>query len=88
VTDCLAFQQTIKKKDVQREVAEWMVYFQDFQFEAEHRAGDKLKQVNCLSRYSQIMSVTLEVTARIKKAQEKDEMIRAVAEIDLMKVSN
>jgi len=36
VTDCAAFEQTLSKKDVPREVAQWVLYLQDYSFEVEH----------------------------------------------------
>lgn len=82
VTDCNAFKQTLQKADVPREVLPWVVYLQDFTFDTEHRPGIKLKHVDCLSRYpANVMVVNDEVTAKIEKAQYKDEMVRAIREI-------
>lgn len=82
VTDCVAFKQTLNKKDIPREVVQWVIYLQDFEFQVEYRPGEKLKHVDCLSRYpQQIMLVSSEISARIKKAQANDTMIKAVAEV-------
>ncbi|XP_041565903.1 LOW QUALITY PROTEIN: uncharacterized protein LOC121467710, partial [Drosophila elegans] len=82
ITDCVAFKQTLQKADVPRAVRQWIIYLQDFEFAVEHRPGERLKHVDCLSRYpNRVMLVSLEITARIKNAQGKDEMLKAIMEI-------
>ncbi|KAH8405575.1 hypothetical protein KR215_003217 [Drosophila sulfurigaster] len=82
IIDCAAFKQTLKKQDVPRDVAEWVVYMEQFDFEVEHRPGNRLKHVDCLSRYPpQIMVISTEISARLKKAQESDAMVKAILEI-------
>lgn len=80
VTDCAAFKMTTKKKDVPREVVQWLMYLQDFSYNIEHRAGNRMKHVDSLSRYP-VMIVTSEVHAQILRTQQKDEHLAAVAEI-------
>lgn len=81
VTDCAAFTQTVKKRDVPREVARWILYLQDFNFQVEHRAADRLKHVDGLSRYPIVLNVTSEISARIRVAQQKDSFIKAILEV-------
>uniref|UniRef100_A0AAG5DQ21 RNA-directed DNA polymerase n=1 Tax=Anopheles atroparvus TaxID=41427 RepID=A0AAG5DQ21_ANOAO len=82
VTDCAAFKCTLKKSEVPQEVLPWVMYLQDFCFEVEHRSGKRMQHVNCLSRYPvEVMLVTGELTARIQKNQQQDEMIKAISEI-------
>lgn len=82
VTDCVAFKQTTKKADVPREVGPWILYMQDFNFQPEHRAGERMRHVDFLSRHPQAcMMITSELTARIKKSQQNDDSIRAILEI-------
>lgn len=82
VTDCIAFKQSLQKKEVPREVAGWVMFLQDFTFSVEHRPGDKLQHVDCLSRYpNQVLLIVSEVTARIRKAQRQDVSLRAIFEL-------
>ncbi|XP_070141716.1 uncharacterized protein [Drosophila kikkawai] len=62
VTDCAAFKQTISKKDIPREVTPWLMYLQDFTFNAKHLAGTRMQHVDSLSRFP-FMIVTSEVHA-------------------------
>lgn len=82
VTDNIALTQTIRKRDVPREVAEWILYMADFDFKAEHRAGEKMRHVDCLSRYaSDVFFVSAEISCRLKAAQQKDEYIQAICTV-------
>ncbi len=82
VTDNIALTQTIQKKDVPREVAEWILYMADFDFKTEHRAGERMRHVDCLSRYAnEIFVVSSEISCRLKAAQQKDEYIQAIRTI-------
>uniref|UniRef100_A0AAG5DTA5 RNA-directed DNA polymerase n=1 Tax=Anopheles atroparvus TaxID=41427 RepID=A0AAG5DTA5_ANOAO len=82
VTDCIAFKQTIKKEDTPREVTQWVMFLQDFDYEVEHRPGERLRHVDCLSRYpEQNVLVISEVTAKIHNQQLKDESLKAIIEI-------
>ncbi|XP_054746113.1 uncharacterized protein LOC129250517 [Anastrepha obliqua] len=55
ITDCAAFKQTAAKKDVPREVVQWLMYLQDFDFNIEHRSADRMEHVDNLSRYPVIV---------------------------------
>ena len=46
VTDCAAFKQTTSKKDVPRDVAQWIMYIHGFTITIEHCAGNRLKHVD------------------------------------------
>lgn len=82
VTDCIAFKQTTQKQDIPREVAQWVLYLQDFDYSMEHRAGEKMKHVDYLSRYPQnVYMITTEMSTRLKKAQQSDDHIKAVVKI-------
>lgn len=53
VTDCQAFQKTLKKKDLSPKVARWALSLEEFEFEVEHRAGEKLKHsCGCTQSFS------------------------------------
>lgn len=65
-----------------REVAEWILYMADFDFKAEHRAGEKMRHVDCLSRYaSDVFFVSAEISCRLKAAQQKKEYIQAICTV-------
>lgn len=82
VTDCSAFKQTTSKKDVPREVAQWILYLQDYNYKIEHRAGERMKHVDSLSRFPcEVYTVETELTVRFKQAQLRDSHIRAISEI-------
>jgi len=82
VTDCIAFKQTLKKSDVPRAVTQWLIYLQDFEFDVEHRPGERLKHLDCLSRYPNlVLLVFLEITSRIKNAQGRGDMLKAIVEL-------
>lgn len=46
VTDCAAFEQTMKKKDLTTRVARWVLLLQDFDYIIEHRVGIKMQHVD------------------------------------------
>lgn len=55
---------------------------QVFTFTVEHHAAEKMKHVDCLSRFPQCIRVTTDaITGCINKAQEVDDYIKAVWEI-------
>ncbi|XP_053968928.1 uncharacterized protein LOC128870341 [Anastrepha ludens] len=77
ITDCAAFKQTAAKKDVPREVVQWLMYLQDFDFNIEHRSADRMKHVDTVSRYP-VMVIESHIKAKIRKAQQNDEHLKAV----------
>lgn len=80
ITDCAAFKQTTSKKDVPRDVAQWIMYIQDFTYTIEHRAGNRLKHVDGLSRYPvEVMTVFSDISPKIGKLQQEDEGIKAIS---------
>ncbi|XP_068143457.1 uncharacterized protein [Drosophila tropicalis] len=54
---------------------------ENFDYEVEHRPGERLKHVDCLSRNPCILVASLEITARIKAAQAKDDTLKVIVEI-------
>lgn len=81
VTDCAAFKHTVKKADIPREVSNWISHLQEYNYEIEHRSGSRLKHVDCLSRYPQVLVVTSEISARMKNAQQRDDHMKAIFEV-------
>ena len=79
VTDCQAFQKTLKKKDLSPKVARWALSLEEFDFEVEHRAGEKLKHADALSRFP-VMRIedTLLQNIRKNKGRRKDYALYAM----------
>lgn len=50
VTDCSAFQQTMRKKDLSLRIAKWVLFFQDFNYIMEHRSGARMRHADALCR--------------------------------------
>lgn len=50
VTDCRAFTQTMKKKDLCVRVARWALLLEEFDYRIEHRLGKSMVHVDALSR--------------------------------------
>lgn len=51
VTDCQAFQKTFYKDNLPPKVARWALVLEEFDYEIEHRHGDRMKHVEALNRY-------------------------------------
>lgn len=54
-TDCLAFNQTIKQKDLCAKVARWALLLGEYDCEVKHRSGTSMRHVDVLSRYPSVM---------------------------------
>lgn len=72
VTDCLAFKQSLNKKIPNARISRWFVTLSEFDFIVEHRAGDKMRHVDALSRAT-IMVISAVASNRILEAQKNDE---------------
>lgn len=79
VTDCKAFELTLKKKDLSAKIARWVLFLNDYDFEIEHRGGTKMKHVDALSRHPFVAVMTLH--DQVKQAQDQDEGLKAIKEI-------
>lgn len=79
VTDCQAFQMTLKKKDLCTRVARWALLLQEFDFVVEHRSGTRMKHTDALSRNPYVAAVTLH--DEVKQAQQLDDGLKAIIEI-------
>ena len=79
VTDCQAFQMTLKKKDLSTRVARWALLLQEFDFVVEHRPGTRMKHADALSRNPYVAVVTLH--DEIRQAQQFDDSLKAIIEI-------
>lgn len=79
VTDCAAFKMTLSKADITNRIARWALILEEYDYIVEHRAGDRLKHVDALSRY--VMTIEEDsLKARIEKAQKKDEACQEIIE--------
>lgn len=79
VTDCMAFQKTMSKRDLAPKVARWAMKLEEFSYTIEHRAGTRMRHVDALSRCSAVLfGFPDSLAIRIKSAQGKDDGISAI----------
>ena len=79
VTDCQAFKSTTSKKDLSPAVTRWILHLQNYQYTIQHRSGTAMRHVDALSRSPiNIMTISDEFSARLRKAQENDEHLKAI----------
>lgn len=78
ITDCQAFEKTMQKQDIIPKIARWVMQLQDFDYEVEHRAGNKMQHVDALSRnlVMPIISKKDNLAIKVKKLQEEDDEIQ------------
>lgn len=83
ITDCAAFKQTLRKKDVSPKVARWALFLEEFDYTIEHRPGRSLHYVDALSRSPILVinSYTNVVTSQIWLAQKKHDHLNAIYKI-------
>lgn len=88
VTDCAAFQCTMKKKDLTTRVARWALLLEEYSYEIVHRRGSQMAHVDALSRHpidvmimTELISEEDGMVKRIQNAQEKDEHIDTIKKI-------
>jgi len=85
VTDCKAFMQTMKKKDICAQVARWALFLEDFQYAIVHRPGTNMKHVDALSRHPLPAAMMIEecqesILAKLRRNQMEDERLRNIIE--------
>lgn len=81
VTDCVAFKHTVKAKKLNATVAKWVIALDEYQYQVDHRAGDRMKHVDALSRAPVMMTVGDPLVEMIKNAQRRDERLQAILEL-------
>jgi len=77
ITDCNSITLTLKKKDINPRIARWTLFLQSYDYEIEHRIGNRMLHVDALSRnhvlvlegctFSQTLSIKQTTDMEIKK---------------------
>uniref|UniRef100_A0AAG5DRS4 RNA-directed DNA polymerase n=1 Tax=Anopheles atroparvus TaxID=41427 RepID=A0AAG5DRS4_ANOAO len=80
VTDCIAFKQSLEKKEINARTGRWLVALSEFEFVVEHRTGDRMRHVDALSRPC-VMHISSVVNTRMSRAQQDDKEICAIIEM-------
>lgn len=78
ITDCSAVRSTFEKKDILPRVARWWLSIQEYDFEIEHRPGEKIKHVDALSRNPVSNVLLIDTVDWILTLQMQDEQIRLI----------
>ena len=78
VTDCTAFKMTINKRELAPRVGRRVMFVEQFDYIIEHRAGERMKHVDFLSRMASICSARDALLNRLARAQDRDEKISAI----------
>lgn len=84
VTDCNAFQLTMKKRDLSARVARWALQLEEFAVTVVHRAGSAMRHVDALSRYPAVLQIQDTLLETVKSAQRqcpRCEVIRESIEV-------
>lgn len=77
ITDCKAFEDTMKKKQLPK-IARWAMKLQEFDMKVVHRPGSQMRHVDALSRICFISSS--ELIHSLQRNQQKDEELKAIIE--------
>ena len=81
VTDCKAFQQTMKKKDICARVARWAQILEEFNCDVQHRSAQKMKHVDALSRNPVTFLIEDGILFSIKRLQKDDKNCQLICKI-------
>lgn len=81
VTDCMAFELATKNENMPRKMVNVMATLEEYDYEMEHRPGEKMKAADCLSRKFSIMRVRDGFIERLVRAQERDDKLKAIRKI-------
>lgn len=81
ISDCSAFKMTMSKKDLVTRVGRWALLLEEYDYEIEHRSGNRMGHVDALSRNPHIFMIQDCLFYRIKKAQEEDEYIQTIVKV-------
>lgn len=80
VTDCQAIQRTLFKGNLPPKVARWALMLEEFDYEVEHRSGERMKHIDALSRFP-VMLIEDTVLMMIKSEQDKEERLRVIKQL-------
>ncbi|XP_076392691.1 uncharacterized protein LOC143265294 [Megachile rotundata] len=82
ITDCDSFRLTLSKQTINPRISRWALYLQEFDYEIQHRPGNKMSHVDALSRCSSILVIqgnSFEQTLSL--CQDKDPEIGKIREL-------
>lgn len=79
VTDCAAIKNTMEKADITPRIARWVMQLQEFDYITQHRAGNKMRHVDALSRT--VMQIDDRLTNSLRECQNKDEHLKVIMDI-------
>nr|XP_012217679.1 PREDICTED: uncharacterized protein LOC105669359 [Linepithema humile] len=88
ITDCVAFTQTMRKKEVSPKIWRWAKKLEEFEYILEHRSGTRMKHVDALSRNAVMTVVENGIVARVKAAQADDSEIKTLIETMELKLDD
>lgn len=80
VTDCNAFNLTMKKRELNSRVARWALQLEEYTCTVVHRAGTGMRHVDALSRYPIICTLQIELLESVKTSQQNDPHCEVVRE--------
>lgn len=81
VTDCNSLKLTLEKKDVNQRILRWSLILRNYDYDLEHRSGNRMQHVDALSRVNCVMIIEENSFERnLAIAQEKDEAIKLIRE--------
>lgn len=79
-TDCKAFAETMKKKEVPK-ISRWAMIMQEFDCEVIHRSGTSMKHVDALSRVYSYVIRDDSLVKSLQTAQQTDEQLKTIMTI-------
>lgn len=80
VTDCQAFELTLKKKDLTPKVARWVLLLNDYDYEVEHRPAARMQHTDALSRNPYVGAI-VSLHEEMRLAQQRDEALSAIRQL-------
>ena len=70
-SDCKAFEQTVKKRDLCTRISRWALILGEYDCEVVHKKRTAMKHVDALSRYSVMLSIETGILQQVKNEQGK-----------------
>lgn len=81
MTDCRAFKDAMAKKDVSAKIARWALFMEEYDYHLEHRAANKMKHVDALSRYALVIHKEYQMDREIEEMQRKDGSLQPILKL-------